>query len=675
MHFCFRLGFDYLIKNQGVLNRIKRKSSITSPSQKTTMDGSSSSSQKYVELERTLFTPVDKLEVHCEMLVDFISLADNGFDIQNIVHFQGWVKYFDRLIGPVFPTLVKEFWIHASAYPKVIISSVMGTKLMITEDLIKQLIGYEHEDVEYVPAARRNMEEISEEVFMSGVHSNKFKDLKPHYKIWAKIFLGCIFHRKTTNSPDYINNEQLYLLFCIGRGIRVDLPHFLFDHLHTHVKETREDGKNKGRTWIAMGRLLSDIITETGLVDHLYEAGQAEILKSSVGKAFDGKSLFRLKLIDEVKAEPQDISQESVKKRRIRVEDFPLWTKEEPVECLIAFIAMCKLEGIPLPSDLLEQASRSAPDTEMRRKRKSKKKVVAEKEGPRKRKKKLIIKNRGISISESHIFDSVVNEPTLPQTHTTKTTISEPPSHDQTIPDISEQTVYVSEHTVPETIPTTLENIISEQPDLVTPTEQLDTTPSEQVISDQQPQSSQQTSPDNLDHAENIIFDPPENVISESLPSPPRVSSTENIPSRQSSPLPSPVFDDFSKTNLFSDIPYDKPSTPQLNGPPTDNTSQIVPVVAENLTPLNTLIDLTSDTKQPSPEQHSSDSTSSESSFHEEDFLIHRKDLSFQNHPFHQKLICLNHPHLIPNLLLLVLNLPCQKPSQKPYPLLRYIPR
>lgn len=79
---------------------------------------------------------------------------------------------------------------------------------------------------------------------------------------------------------------------------------------------------------------------------------------------------------------------------------------------------------------------------------------------------------------------------------------------------------------VPETIPTTSETIISEQPDLVTPTEQPDIIPSEQVFSDQQQQQpSQQTSPDNLDHAENIIYDHPKNVISK--PSP------DNIPSRQ----------------------------------------------------------------------------------------------------------------------------------------------
>lgn len=275
MHFCLLLGFDYLVKNKRVLKSSERSSFVRtiSSSQKSTMASSSSSSSKYVTLQRTMFTPVDDLEVLCEMLVDFKSLADNGFDFYNVVLFQGWEKYFDRLVGPVFPTLVKEFWIHASAYPKVIISSVMGKKLMITEKIIKQLIGYEHEEVPYVSAARRDMKEICAEIFVAGVHSNKIKDLKPHYKVWAKIFLGCILHRKVTNSLDYINNEQLYLLYCIGKGIRVDLPHLLFDHIHTHVKETRDDAKNRSRTWIAMGRLLSDMLTETGLVDHLAEAG------------------------------------------------------------------------------------------------------------------------------------------------------------------------------------------------------------------------------------------------------------------------------------------------------------------------------------------------------------------------------------------------------------------
>lgn len=323
MHFCLLFGFIRCFKKQNSFER-KFTAAHHSSSSNSKMASSSSSSQKYVALERTLFTPVDKLEVHCETFVNFDSFADNGFDFREIVKFQGWEKFFDRLLGPVFPVLVKEFWIHASVYPKVVVSSIMGTKYMVTEQLIRQLVGYKHEDVDYLPPARRDMEEIYAEVFVFGKHSNKIKDLKPHYKVWAKIFIGCIFHRKNTNSPDYINNEQIYMLYCIGTNIRIDLPHAIFEHLCTQVRETRDDGKNRNRLWIGMGRLLFDILTKSGLVDHLYEAGEAEILRSICGKSLDGRSLFRLKLIDEVKAEPHDISQETIKKRRVKVQDFPL---------------------------------------------------------------------------------------------------------------------------------------------------------------------------------------------------------------------------------------------------------------------------------------------------------------------------------------------------------------
>lgn len=336
------------------------------------------------------------------------------------------------------------------------------------------------------------MEEIHAEVFVSGEHSNKIKDLKPHYKIWAKIFIGCIFHRKNTHSPDYINNEQIYMLYCIETNRRIDLPHVIFDHLCTQVRETRDDGKNRNRLWIGMGRLLSDILTESGLVDHLYEAGQAETLRSICGRPLDGRSLFRLKLVDEVKAEPHDISQESIKKRRVKVQDFPLWTNEESVESLMYFIESCKRDGIPLPPDLLEQASRPAPEFILgRKKRKLKKKVVAEHEEPRQKKKKLIIRNKGISISEAHISDSVNIDPTInhPNTPSEKTIV---PEHNMSVPEnivseqivsdqivseqiVSEQTVHVSEDIILDI--TLSENTFSEQPKNITLSEPVQQQP------------------------------------------------------------------------------------------------------------------------------------------------------------------------------------------------------
>ena len=67
------------------------------------------SAEQYEVPLRTLLTPVKNLEVLSEIIVDFNSLKENGFDLSEEIQAQGWEKYFDRLVGPTFPILVKEF--------------------------------------------------------------------------------------------------------------------------------------------------------------------------------------------------------------------------------------------------------------------------------------------------------------------------------------------------------------------------------------------------------------------------------------------------------------------------------------------------------------------------------------------------------------------------------------
>ena len=67
------------------------------------------SMEQYEEPYRMLLTPIDNLEVLSELIVDFESLQENGFNLHEDVNAQGWNKYFDRLLGPTFPILVKEF--------------------------------------------------------------------------------------------------------------------------------------------------------------------------------------------------------------------------------------------------------------------------------------------------------------------------------------------------------------------------------------------------------------------------------------------------------------------------------------------------------------------------------------------------------------------------------------
>lgn len=52
--------------------------------------------------EVTLSTPVDNLEVLCELLVEFDNMKDNGVNLLTVVIFQGWESLFNCLQGPIF---------------------------------------------------------------------------------------------------------------------------------------------------------------------------------------------------------------------------------------------------------------------------------------------------------------------------------------------------------------------------------------------------------------------------------------------------------------------------------------------------------------------------------------------------------------------------------------------
>lgn len=56
-----------------------------------------------------LAMPFKKLEVSCELLVNFDNLKRNGVNLTEELEKQGQGNYFKRLYGPVYTFMVKEF--------------------------------------------------------------------------------------------------------------------------------------------------------------------------------------------------------------------------------------------------------------------------------------------------------------------------------------------------------------------------------------------------------------------------------------------------------------------------------------------------------------------------------------------------------------------------------------
>ena len=66
----------------------------------------------------------------------------------------------------------------------------MGKKISITEDLIGKLIGYNGKGIRCSDMAEKcsDLRVISRVIFTSRQPSNKIRDLKDYYRIWAKSF-------------------------------------------------------------------------------------------------------------------------------------------------------------------------------------------------------------------------------------------------------------------------------------------------------------------------------------------------------------------------------------------------------------------------------------------------------------------------------------------------------
>src|SRR3954462_14968031 len=122
-------------------------SSSCSSNSKERLTSTQISSRKYEHAPlKTCLIPTKELEVLCESAVDINNLKANGFQCDARIFEQGWSKYLDRLVGPIYHELVKDFWVHATVTPTAIISFVLGHEVVITEKLIRKMYNLNDEE-------------------------------------------------------------------------------------------------------------------------------------------------------------------------------------------------------------------------------------------------------------------------------------------------------------------------------------------------------------------------------------------------------------------------------------------------------------------------------------------------------------------------------------------------
>src|SRR3954470_18634077 len=283
------------------------------------------SKNEYAPL-KTCLIPTKELEVLCESAVDINKLKANGFQCDARVFEQGWSKYLNRLVGPIYPELVKDFWVHATVTPTAIISFVLGHEVVITQKLIRKLYNLNDEEGwSGLQHATVDWTQVEKQISLAfGIDSHNTGTLRPFYKACAEIILGSLHHRKRILSSSYISQTHKYTLFCIGRKTEINISHILFENLKTSIFESREDERAKyphiPRTTIPFGRMISDILIERKVVDFFRNPNASHSLEVTHGPIFNGVDLFGLEVIKKVPV--MCTSFPDIMSRRIAVEGF-----------------------------------------------------------------------------------------------------------------------------------------------------------------------------------------------------------------------------------------------------------------------------------------------------------------------------------------------------------------
>lgn len=203
--------------------------------------------------------------------------------------------------------------------------------------------------------------------------SSKNKKLHQNLKVWIKIILGTIHHRPSSSSSDYINTDQKCILYCLHKGLKMNLPSLLFKYLRGSVRDTRNT--MKPRNYIPLGRLISDVLIESGQMDHLIPLNLMEDVTMDVRKLLNTKNLKSMGLIDRVRVKPYRLtSWEALKDHKESANEMYIFSKIDPPKINACYLQDLEAQEIDIYGFTLAWLPDQHPNFMKRKREPSKKK-------------------------------------------------------------------------------------------------------------------------------------------------------------------------------------------------------------------------------------------------------------------------------------------------------------
>src|ERR1044072_6361151 len=177
--------------------------------------------------------------------------------------------------------------------------------------------------------------------------------------------MRCIHPRPLNNSPDYINLYQRCLVYGIIKRQKICLPYVLFQYLKDCIHKSRtiaDETKPPKIFYIPFGRLISDILTENGLVDDLRNTMFLDYLSESVGEEFNAYNLRKIQLIEKVVHPPREENPEDIIKKRFIIDGYPLFTKQDGPEVVALYVFELQQAGVETSTFRFEDLPDAPPD-------------------------------------------------------------------------------------------------------------------------------------------------------------------------------------------------------------------------------------------------------------------------------------------------------------------------
>lgn len=111
------------------------------------------------------------------------------------------------------------------------------------------------------------------------------------------------------------------------------------------MKDTR-DGSRKTKSYIPMGRLISDILMEIQLIESLTDNQLSKGMQHLTDRILNTKGLKDMGITTEVISPHAELPKEIIHNRRIPLKYFPIFSKPYPLKEVVEFMEKCHAYAI-----------------------------------------------------------------------------------------------------------------------------------------------------------------------------------------------------------------------------------------------------------------------------------------------------------------------------------------